>query len=317
MATQKPPSQANENALISQRVVLIPAFNEERFIGSVILQALQYARLVIVVDDGSSDDTARIARDAGAELIQHEENLGKAGALRSGFFYIRLMEKELANIKAVVVMDADGQHHCSDIPLVTSPIFSDKADMVIGSRFLGVKSRIPRWRIFGQHALTAMTNISSGARVTDSQSGFRAFSINAINELDFEAQGFSVESEMQFQAHEKGLRLVEVPIRATYSEPSKRNPILQGVDVLNGIIKFTGQYRPLLFFSFPGMTLLLIGAGWGVVVVQRFGVTGNLAVGYAMICVLLSILGMILISTGFMLHSVRGLLIDILHGKRK
>jgi hypothetical protein len=122
---------------------------------------------------------------------------------------------------------------------------------------------------------------------------------------------------MQFQAHEKGLRLVEVPIRATYSEPSKRNPVLQGMDVLNGIIKFTGQYRPLLFFSFPGVTLLLIGAGWGVVVVHRFGVTGNLAVGYAMICVLLSILGMILISTGFMLHSVRGLLIDLLQGRRK
>lgn len=305
-----------EKYLRSHRVVLIPAYNEERFIGSLVLQARRYAENVIVVDDGSSDDTARLARDAGAEVILHEINQGKAAALNSGFFYIRLMVEKLKDKRmAVVTMDGDSQHRCSDLPAMTAPIFAGEADIVIGSRFLGVKSSIPRWRIFGQHALTAVTNLSSGFKVTDSQSGFRAFSLQAMNAMDFESAGFSVESEMQFIAQEKHLRLVEVPIHALYEEPAKRNPVRQGMDVLNGIIKFTGQYRPLLFFSIPGVTILLIGIGWGVVVVNRFYIFGQLAVGYALICVLLSVLGMILISTGFMLHSVRALLVDMLHKK--
>ena len=298
------------------RIVLIPAYNEERFIGSLVLQACQYAEIVIVVDDGSSDDTARIARDAGATLVRHETNLGKAMALNSGFFYIRLMKKEMQDESlAVVVLDGDGQHQCRDIPAMTFPIFAGDADIVIGSRFLEVKSRIPRWRIFGQRALTAATNLSSGFNVTDSQSGFRAFSRQALTTLDFESEGFSVESEMQFLAQENHLRVIEVPIHAIYHEPSKRNPVRQGMNVLNSILKFTGQYRPLLFFGVPGVTLLLVGIGWGVVVIERFNVTQHLAIGYAMICLLLSILGMILISTGFMLHSIRALLLDMLSKK--
>jgi len=316
MAAQESKSPLTEKNMRAHRVVLIPAYNEERFIGSLVIQARQYAATVIVVDDGSKDDTARIAREAGAELVQHKANHGKASALNSGFFYIRQKTKVMRDKHlAVIILDGDSQHSCSDIPAMTAPIFAGEADIVIGSRFLQVKSRIPRWRIFGQHALTAVTNLSSGFNVTDSQSGFRSFSRQALNALDFESEGFSVESEMQFLAREKQLRLVEVPIHALYEEPAKRNPVRHGIDVLNGILKFTGQYRPLMFFSVPGVTLLLVGVAWGVVVVNRFVVYGQLAVGYALICVLLSVLGMILISTGFMLHSVRSLLIDMLNKK--
>lgn len=316
MESKEPDPLLTEKNLRAHRIVLIPAYNEERFIGSLVLQARKVAATVIVVDDGSQDDTARIARDAGAELVGHETNKGKAAALNSGFFYVRLMKQEMKDeMLAVVTMDGDSQHSCRDIPGMTAPIFAREADIVIGSRFLEVKNRIPRWRIFGQHALTAVTNLSSGFHVTDSQSGFRAFSRRALYALDFESAGFSVESEMQFMAHEKHLRVVEVPIHALYEDPAKRNPVRQGLEVLNGIIKFTGQYRPLLFFSVPGVSLLLFGVGWGAVVVNRFYESGQLAVGYALICVLLSVLGMILISTGFMLHSVRGLLIDLLRVK--
>jgi glycosyltransferase involved in cell wall biosynthesis len=300
----------------AHRVVLIPAYNEERFIGSVVLQARQHAETVVVVDDGSSDNTARIARDAGARLVEHETNQGKATALNSGFFYIRLLEKELPdNVLAVVIMDGDSQHQSSDIPVVTAPIFAGEADIVIGSRFMGVKSRIPHWRIFGQHALTTITNLSSGNRVTDSQSGFRAFSRKALAVLDFGSDGFSVESEMQFLAQEHGLRLKEVPIRATYLEPSKRSPLAQALSVINGIINLAGQYRPLLFFGGSGFVLLITGIAWGVDVVSRFYRFGQLAVGYAMIRLLLSTIGMILISTGVILHSVRALLLGMLRKK--
>jgi glycosyltransferase involved in cell wall biosynthesis len=249
-------------------------------------------------------------------LVQHEANRGKATALNSGFFYIRLLEKKILDeIKAVVVLDADGQHHGADIPVVTAPIFSGEADIVIGSRFLEVKSRIPRWRIFGQHALTAVTNLGSGSRVTDSQSGFRAFSWKALSGIDFGSEGFSVESEMQFLAREHNLRLKEVPIHCTYDDTLKRNPITQALSVINGILTLAGQYRPLLVFGGSGVISLLVGGGWGVVVVSRFYQSGQLAVGYAMICILLSVLGMILISTGITLHSVRALLLAMLQKK--
>lgn len=316
MTNPNPELLTKETDLQARRVILIPAHNEERFIGSVVLQARQYAETVIVIDDGSSDATAHIAKAAGAMLIQHDTNKGKAAALTSGIFYLRLMEKEiLENFQVVVLMDGDGQHHCSDIPVVTAPIFSDEADIVIGSRFLEVKSRIPRWRVFGQHTLTAVTNLSSGNRVTDSQSGFRALSIKALSLFDFDSQGFSVESEMQFLAKEHHLRVQEVPIKVTYDNTLKRNPFSQAFSVLNGILTLTGQYRPLLFFGGSGIFLLLVGMGWGITVVSRFYQSGQLAVGYAMICVLLSVLGMILISTGFTLHSVRALLIGMLRNK--
>ncbi len=306
------PTQTSQRA---HRVVLIPAYNEERFIGSLVLQARRYADTVIVVDDGSSDETTRVAKDAGATLLLHEINRGKAMALNSGFFYIRLMKELEDKTVAVVTLDGDGQHHCSDIPAVTAPILADQADIVIGSRFLGVKSKIPGWRIFGQVALTAATNLSSGFNVTDSQSGFRAFSRQALECLDFESEGFSVESEMQFIAQENHLRVVEVPITAIYKEPSKRNPVKQGMNVLNGILTLAGQYRPLLVFGGIGLVLLLVGMGWGVDVVSRFYRTHELAVGYALICLLLSIMGMVMMSTGIILHTVRALLLNILQKK--
>ncbi len=318
MATLNPESLSTETSMRAHRVVLFPAYNEERFIGSLVLQARRYAEKVIVVDDGSSDDTARIAKDAGATLVRHETNQGKANALNSGFFFIRLMKEEMQDKDlAVVILDGDGQHQCSEIPTVTAPIFAGEADIVIGSRFLGVKSRIPRWRIFGQHALTTITNLGSGSHVTDSQSGFRAFSLKVLPVLNFGSEGFSVESEMQFLAQEHNLRLKEVPIHAIYKEPPKRNPVPQALHVINGIFTLAGQYRPLLFFGASGFILLLVGIGWGIDVVGRYSHTGRLAVGYAMICVLLSIVGMIMLSTGIILHSIRGLLINLLRQKEK
>jgi glycosyltransferase involved in cell wall biosynthesis len=302
---------------IAGTVVLIPAFNEARFIGSVVLEARKYAAHIIVVDDGSRDSTSQIAEAAGALVLRHEINHGKAAALTTGFLQIKKLCKQKNKIKVVITIDGDGQQQCDEIPGLAAPILCGEADIVVGSRFLGVKSRIPKWRVFGQRALTAATNISSGFSLTDSQSGYRAFSPRILDRLDFEADGFSVESEMQFLAKQNHLRVKESPISANYDEPSKRNPIRQGLNVLNGILKFTGQYRPLLFFSVPGIVFILFGVGMGVLVVERFDITGHLAAGYAMICLLLSIIGMIMISTGFTLHSIRELMLDLLHVRTK
>ena len=122
---------------------------------------------------------------------------------------------------------------------------------------------------------------------------------------------------MQFIAQENGLRLVEVPITIRYTDKPKRSVIAQGLGVLNGVLRLAGQYRPLLFFGVPGFVLLMLGIGWGLRVVEIYSRFQLLAVGYAMLSVLLTIIGMLLISTALILHSIRGLLLDLLSRQTK
>lgn len=303
--------ESRESSIASGTVVVIPAYNEARFIGSVVLQARRYARRVIVVDDGSTDETAALAKAAGATVLRHEYNRGKAAAIRTGFRYVHDLARRRNDLRAIVMMDGDGQHQAGDIPALIEPILTDQADIVVGSRFLQVRSRIPRWRVFGQKALTVATNWTSGYPLTDSQSGFRAFSPAALELLRFESEGFSVESEMQFLARQHNLRVVEVPIVCLYREAPKRNPLQHGLAVVNGILRMIGQHRPLLFFGGGGLLILLAGLIWGAWVVDIYRRVHTLAVGYALISVLLSILGSLGLFTGVMLHSVRGFMVEI------
>ncbi|MCA9921399.1 MAG: glycosyltransferase family 2 protein, partial [Anaerolineales bacterium] len=172
-------------------VVVIPAYNEERFIGSVVIQTKSYADTVIVVDDGSSDNTAVVATSAGALVVQHETNQGKGVALNTGFAYARSLGADV-----VVTIDADGQHDSAEIHAVVDPVLCGDADIVIGSRYLINRSEVPQHRVWGHRAFNFLTNQVSGTAVTDSQSGFRAFSPHALDKLSFSSAGFSVESEM-------------------------------------------------------------------------------------------------------------------------
>src|SRR5919202_3956184 len=155
------------------------------------------------------------------------------------------------------MLDGDGQHCAEDIPQVLAPVLDGVADVVVGSRFLEVKSDIPAYRQVGQHGLTLVTNLASGVRISDSQSGFRAFSPLALDALSFSQGGFSIESEMQFLVREHKLRLVEAPIKVIYAEKAKRNPVHHGMQVINGIMRLVGQIRPLLYFGLPGSLCLL------------------------------------------------------------
>jgi len=287
-------------------VVVIPAYNEERFIGSVVVQAKSYADTVIVIDDGSSDKTADVAVAAGALVVQHETNKGKGVALNTGFSYARNLGADV-----VVTIDADGQHDAEEIFAVIEPVIHQQADIVIGSRYLVNRSDVPQHRVWGHWAFNFLTNYVSGTAVTDSQSGFRAFSPHSLEILSFSSAGFSVESEMQFIAGEHNLKLVEVPITIYYHDAPKRSVWAHGLAVLNGVMRLAGQYRPLLFFGLTGLGMLLIGIIWGMWVVNIFRTTQELAIGYALISVLLFIIGNIVLSTGIILHSIRGLLINM------
>ncbi len=278
---------------VNQHKILaaIPCYNEERFIGSVILKVKEYVDQVIVVDDGSNDATSEIAEAAGALVERHKVNRGKGVAVNTAFNLAREM-----GVDALVLIDGDGQHDPAEIPLLLHPVLDGEADVVIGSRFLRPDNRIPKYRAIGQRVLTLTTNLGSDVWLTDSQSGLRAFSRRAIELLFFNHSGLSVESEMQFLIKENNLRVTEVPITAKYPDRAKRNPVAHGFGVLGKVLGLIGRRRPLLFFGLPGAITLAFGVGIGFIAVQ------SPSIGYSLISVLLSVIGTLILFTGVMLH---------------
>jgi len=187
-----------------------------------------------------------------------------------------------------------------------APIENGEADLVIGSRVLtDSDGSIPAVRRVGQGTMTKLTNISSGAVVTDSQSGYRAFSRKAIQSMVFASSGFSVEVEMQFQARDLDLVVVEVPIAATYTDPPKRNVFSQGFQVIDGILRLNGVRRPLFFFGYPGAVSLLLGIFLGGYVTYVQQAQSELAIGYALLTVLLLLVGLLSVFTAVFLLSIR------------
>ena len=213
-------------------VAIIPAYNEEKALADVIGKTLEHVDEVIVVDDGSSDKTSEVAIEAGARVIKHSVNLGKGEALKSGF-------KAIGDDSIIITIDGDGQHNPSEIPDLVRPIIEDGADLVNGSRYMnGPEENTPAYRRVGQKVLDIATNISAGTKVTDSQSGFRAFSPKSRNVFRFKDTGFGIESEMLVDAAESGLKIVEIPITVRYDlDGSTKDPITHGVGVLFNIAK--------------------------------------------------------------------------------
>jgi len=280
--------------------VAIPAFNEDRFICSVVHKARHHAGRVLVIDDGSTDQTAALAEEAGAEVVRHERNLGKARAVRSAF---RWAAGE--GCAVLVLLDGDGQHDPSSIPELARPVLEGEADMVVGTRFGAVRSRIPAYRQVGQHALTVVTNLGSGLPVSDSQSGYRAFSRHAIERMRLFQDGFAVESEMQFVAKQQGLQVIEVPVHAAYVERAKRNPFAHGMSIMQAILNLLERQRPLQLFGLFGTLAFFLGLGLGLHVALVYNQTQALAIGFALLTVLLINVAFHTMSIGILLHAIR------------
>ena len=278
----------------------IPCFNEELFIGSVVLKTRGYVEHVIVVDDGSTDGTALVAEKAGATVIRHERNRGKAAAVATAFSRAREL-----GCRALVLLDGDGQHDPVFIPSLVRPVLDGDADMVVGSRFLDIRSSIPGYRIWGHRVLTLLTNLGSRVKLTDSQSGLRAFSARAVEVMSFAEGGLSVESEMQFRASEAGLRVTEVPVRVGYHGRPKRSPVTHGVGVLNSIVGLVSRRVPLLVFGVPGLVMLGFGLWEGWRVVQGYNEYHDFWLGPALVAVLLCIVGSLSVFTAVILHTIR------------
>lgn len=287
--------------------VILPAFNEEVSIGSIVLLSRYYADNVIVVDDGSSDRTAEIARKAGAEVIVHEVNKGKGVALKTGFAAADHLGADI-----IVTMDSDGQHNPAEIPKLIDPIIKGEADMVNGSRYLnGLGKNTPSYRRIGQTILDGVTNLNSGLQITDSQSGFRAFSASTKDVFRFKAQGMAIESEMLADAGKSGLRVTEVEIGVRYDVGcSTVNPIKHGFGVLLMILNDIEFNKPLYYLTVPGLVLGISGLIMGAFFVQDFTTGKSLYFGPTMLMLLFIILGSFMALIGILLHSISVILND-------
>jgi len=293
-------SQVSSEDKPPETIAAIPCFNEERFIGSVVLKTKDYVDQVVVIDDGSTDRTAAVAEKAGALVVRHSSNKGKGAAVSTAFDYAKK-----AGCKALVLLDGDGQHDPAYIPSLVKPVLDDKADMVVGSRYMEIKSHIPRVRKWGQWVLTFFTNLGSRVKLTDSQSGLRAFSPKAIQAFSFEEEGLSVESEMQFLANEAGLRVSEVPVSVGYYGKAERSPLAHGMTVLNSILGFISRRIPLFFFGVPGLAMIGVGIWQGMRVIHGWETTRDFWLGPALVAVLLLIVGALSTFTAVILHTIK------------
>ena len=276
-------------------LIALPAYNEGNYIGSVILEAKQYADEVIVIDDGSTDRTAKIASLAGATVISHGENKGYGMAIQS-----LLAEAAKRSPDVLVLLDADAQHNPEEIPRLIKAI-SEGADLAIGSRKMQ-SGNIPSYRHFGQKILSHFTRILSQKKLSDTESGFRAYSRKAIAALELKEKGMAISAETVSAAAAKGLKITEVPTSAIYTKDgSTLNPVKHGLGVLQRIMVMISERRPLLFFGICGGILIVLGIIAGIMVVQTLSEVKVLQTGTALISMLLITIGMLSVSTGMIL----------------
>ncbi len=199
---------------------LIPAYREAKAIGDVVRGSRAHADHVLVVDDGSPDRTADVAREAGAEVIVHEVNRGKGGALVTGFRHA--LEQGAA---AVVTLDGDGQHDPAEIPRFAEAFRSTDAAVVVGHR-VDAEKAMPLIRRWTNRYMSWSISRRLGQRVPDTQCGFRLYRADVLPHLFTEAQGFAAESENLLRAGAQGFRIASVPVSTIYGEErSKIRPL--------------------------------------------------------------------------------------------
>jgi glycosyltransferase involved in cell wall biosynthesis len=281
-------------------IIGIPAFNEEKNIGAIIVQLKRKYDHVIVCDDGSSDMTQDIASSLGAIVIKHSTNLGYGAAIKTIFNESKKIDGEV-----LVTFDADGQHDISEIDSVLKPIFENSADIVIGSRFLGNTKDLPKYRKIGIKTITSLTNTLTGSKITDAQSGFRAYSKKVLNEITPTESGMGISTEILIKSTKKEMRITEIPITISYEDNThSQAAVSHGTSVVMSTIKHVAIERPLLYYGVTGLCFTILGLIFGGWTIQIFSEERVLAPGIALIGIGGVILGTILLITATILYSI-------------
>ena len=284
----------------------IPAYNEEKTISDLVKTTKKYVDKVIVCDDGSTDDTINNAKLAGAEIISHKKNQGYGAAITSLFDYCRMQ-----NADVMVTLDGDGQHDPNQIPILLDTISQHNVDVVLGSRFLDDNATTPGYRKHGIKIITSAANLGADFKVSDAQSGFRAYSKSAINAIHPTEQGMAVSTEILLKISNKGLSLAEVPITTSYDgDTSQHNPVNHGVSVLMNTIKYVSIRHPIKFYGIPGILLIIAGIISGGIFLDAYLNHQTVFYGSLLGSVVMFLLGSILSVTAIILFSMANLIRD-------
>ena len=278
----------------------IPAYNEEKNIASVITKLKKITDSIIVCDDGSSDMTSKISKNLGVVVISHKKNMGYGVAINSIFQKSKEMNSDL-----LVTFDADGQHRVEDIEKVIEPIKNNDADLVIGSRFLDKKSHIPNYRKIGIKVITQVTNASIKKKLTDSQSGFRAYNQRVLSQISPSDMGMGISTEILIKSSSKGLRITEVPITVLYEgDTSTHNPVSHGTSVLISTIKYTSIEHPLKFYGIPSIIFLIMGSTFTYLAIQFYSEVGRLNTNITLLAGATILIGIVLLISAILLFSL-------------
>jgi len=284
----------------------IPAYNEENTISDLVKTAKRHVDKVVVCDDGSTDKTLENAKLAGAEIISHKKNQGYGAAIVSLFDYCRMQ-----NADVMVTLDGDGQHDPNQIPILLDTLSQHNVDVVLGSRFLDNNTSTPGYRKRGIKIITSAANFGTDFKVSDAQSGFRAYSKNAIDAIHPTEQGMSVSTEILLKISNKGLSLAEVPITTSYDgDTSEQNPVPHGVSVLANTLKYVSIKHPLQFYGIPAIVLLAVGTIFGGIFLDQYINYQIIFYGSLLASGVTFLVGAILLVTSIILFSMANLIRD-------
>ena len=278
----------------------IPAYNEEKNIAKIIVGLKKVVDQIIVCDDGSTDSTSIIAESLGAIVIKHPKNLGYGSAIRSIFLKAREINSEV-----LVTIDADGQHKIEDIKEVIKPIVDGQADISIGSRFLDKHDNAPKYRKLGINIITKVTNSSLSEKITDAQSGFRAYNNKVLQALTPSDSGMGISTEILIKSSNLGFKIAEVPTEIQYEgDTSTQNPVSHGTEVLMSTLKYISIERPLRFYGIPSFIFFAIGLIFTFLSIQYYTEVGRLNPNISLIAVGTLLIGVILAVTAILLYSL-------------
>lgn len=292
-------------------VAAIPAYNEANTIAEVIKETTPYVDEVVVIDDGSDDDTVAVADAAGATVIEHGTNEGYGTALKTAF----TMAAD-RDIDRLVILDGDGQHEPEDIPRLFERLDETDSEIAIGSRLADDgETDIPVYRRIGLGVVNVLTNLSMGITnrrqwVQDTQSGFRAYEQSAIESLAADpsiGSDMDASTDILYHSHKHEYNIEEVGTTIYYDveEGSSQNPLSHGIRLVINILNTVERERPIAFVGLPGFLLAIFGLTLGYLAFSNFLSTGSFPLGLALGSSVIFLAGLFFGLTAVVLHALK------------